>query len=78
MNPLDVTPIGVIHTGYVDLGATPVQTALNPHDHGRSCLDPVFVDGLAELDGFDYFWLLTWLAPDPANEPRWRCARPRS
>ena len=26
-------------------------------------LDPAFVDGLAELDGFDYVWLLTWLAP---------------
>ena len=28
-------------------------------------LEPDYRDGLAELDGFDYIWLLTWLTPDP-------------
>ena len=63
MTTLDVTPIGVIHTRHTDVGATPVQSALNPHDHGRAVLHREFVEGLVELDGFDYLWLLTWLAP---------------
>ena len=64
MTTLDVTPIGVIHTRHTDLGATPVQTALNPHDHGRVVLHPAFVDGLVELDGFDYLWLLNISTPN--------------
>lgn len=42
-----------------------MQSALNPDEHGRVTLDPSFVEGLAELDGFDFVWLLTWLSPRP-------------
>ncbi len=62
-----VDPIGRIHTAHVDRAATPVQSALNPCDHGTVVLHPNYRDGLAELDGFDYAWLLTWLTPDPAD-----------
>lgn len=65
--PLTVAPIGHIRTGYTDRASTPVQSALNPNDHGTVVLDPAYRDGLAELDGFDYAWLLTWLAPDPSD-----------
>lgn len=61
----EVEPIGVIRTAHTERSHTPVQTALNPADHGRVVLEPAYRDGLAELDGFDYAWLLTWLTPDP-------------
>lgn len=62
---LAVEPIGVIRTGYTDRSKTPVQTALNPTDEGRVILEPAYRDGRAGLDGFDYAWLLSWMAPNP-------------
>jgi tRNA (adenine37-N6)-methyltransferase len=64
---LDVSAIGVIHTGHTDRAATPVQSALNRHELGRVTLEPSYLDGLADLDGFDYLWLLTWLSPQPGS-----------
>lgn len=63
--PLAVVPIGHVRTPYAERAATPVQTALNPHDEGSVVLLPEYADGTHELDGFDYAWLLTWLAPAP-------------
>lgn len=60
-----VTPIGEVRTPYQTKSSTPVQTALNPADAGRVVLDQRYLPGLAELDGFDFAWLLTWLTPDP-------------
>jgi len=62
-----IEPIGHIRTAYHDRASTPVQAALNPGDHGSVVVDPAYRDGLAELDGFDYAWLLTWLTPDPSD-----------
>jgi tRNA-Thr(GGU) m(6)t(6)A37 methyltransferase TsaA len=59
--PFTVTPIGHVRTAYTDRDATPVQPALNPDDNGQVVLDAAARDGLADLDGFDYAWLLTWL-----------------
>lgn len=64
---LTVDPIGHIHTDYTDRAATPVQSVLNPNDHGTVVVHPEYRDGLTELDGFDYAWLFTWLTPDPAD-----------
>lgn len=63
--PLTVAPIGHIHSAYTDRSTTPVQTALNPDDHAAVVLLAGFRDGLHELAGFDYAWLLTWLTPRP-------------
>lgn len=60
-------PIGTVHTRHTTRAATPVQAALNPTEHGHVVLSPAYRAGLAELDGFDFAWLLTWLAPDPAD-----------
>lgn len=62
---LTVEPIGSVHTAYTDKSTTPVQTALNPHEHGSVVLDVRYRDGLKELDTFDFVWLLTWLTRDP-------------
>ncbi len=63
--PLTVEPIGFIRTGYTDRALTPVQTALNPDDRGEVIVHAAYRDGLADLDGFDFVWLLTWLVPSP-------------
>jgi len=67
--PLPV--IGVVHTSYAELEATPIQAGLNRAEHeimeiaGRYLEGP---DGLAE---FDYAWLVTWLhrLAEPASDP---------
>ncbi|MEQ1702061.1 MAG: SAM-dependent methyltransferase [Ilumatobacteraceae bacterium] len=65
--PFTVDPIGHIQTAYTDRASTPVQAALNANDLGTVVLEPAYRDGLTELDGFDYAWLLTWLTPDPSD-----------
>lgn len=60
---LAVEPIGEVRTPYTDRGATPVQSSLNAEVEGDVVLLDAYRDGLADLDGFDFAWLLTWLAP---------------
>lgn len=60
-----IAPIGHVRTAYLDRSSTPVQSALNPDDRGTVELLEPFRDGMRELDGFDFVWLLTWLAPSP-------------
>jgi tRNA (adenine37-N6)-methyltransferase len=68
--PLPV--IGIIHTARTELEATPVQSSLNPSEHGTIEIAEEFAAGLAGLTGddrfggFDYAWLITWLG-DSAN-----------
>lgn len=58
-----IRPIGAIHTGRVAAAETPVQSTLNPTEHGSVRLDAEYREGLTQLDGFDAVWLLTWLGP---------------
>lgn len=60
-------PIGTVRTAYTDRAHTPVQSSLNPSDVGRVVLAEPYRNGLDGLAGFDFAWLLTWLAPDPAD-----------
>lgn len=57
-----LTIIGVVRSPRTVLAETPVQAALNPDEEAVLELDPAYRDGLLGLDGFDYAWLLTWLA----------------
>jgi tRNA-Thr(GGU) m(6)t(6)A37 methyltransferase TsaA len=63
--PSSVAPIGYVRTRHTDRSTTPVQSALNPDEHGAVRLLDAYRPGLHELAGFDFAWLLTWLAPDP-------------
>ncbi len=62
---MQLEPIGHVRTSHAARADTPVQSMLNPDEHGRLVLDPPYRAGLDGLDGFDYAWLLSWLAPDP-------------
>lgn len=60
----EVAPIGEVRTRFSTKATTPVQSALNADEPGRVDVFDPYRDGLAELDGFDYAWLLTWLEPE--------------
>ena len=57
--PLPV--IGVVRTGRTSRERTPVQAALNQTEQGTLEVAEPYAAGLADLDGFDYVWLLSWL-----------------
>jgi tRNA-Thr(GGU) m(6)t(6)A37 methyltransferase TsaA len=57
--PLPV--IGVVHTGYAELEATPIQAGLNRAEHGTIEIADRYQEGLDGLAEFDYAWLVTWL-----------------
>lgn len=63
--PLSV--IGTVRTSRDSPEHTPVQAALNRTEHGRLEVAAAYAAGLADLDGFDYVWLLTWLHANPAR-----------
>jgi tRNA-Thr(GGU) m(6)t(6)A37 methyltransferase TsaA len=46
-----------------------VQSSLNPDEVGRVELVAGFADGLLELAGFDFAWLLTWLGSVVEDRP---------
>jgi tRNA (adenine37-N6)-methyltransferase len=64
---LAVAPIGHVRTAYTAKADTPVQSVLNAGEVGRLVLEEPYRAGLHGLAGFDHVWLLTWLAPDPAD-----------
>src|SRR5215475_4491372 len=67
--PLPV--IGVVHTSYTDLEATPIQAGLNRAERGTIEIADRYQDGLDGLAEFDYAWLMTWLhkLAEPGSEP---------
>ena len=66
--PLEI--IGIVRTGRATRESTPVQAALNRAEHGTLEVAERYADGLADLDGFDYAWLLSWLdRHDARDEP---------
>ncbi|MCE7002509.1 tRNA (N6-threonylcarbamoyladenosine(37)-N6)-methyltransferase TrmO [Kibdelosporangium philippinense] len=65
-----LTVIGVVRTGPTDPADTPVQAALNRVEHGELEVAEEFAAGLADVDGFDHVWLLSWLGlGDEARPP---------
>jgi tRNA-Thr(GGU) m(6)t(6)A37 methyltransferase TsaA len=51
-------PIGVIHTPFASQKGTPIQPTYAKDAVGEVILDPPFVPGLKDLDGFERIWLL--------------------
>ncbi|MET1074445.1 MAG: tRNA (N6-threonylcarbamoyladenosine(37)-N6)-methyltransferase TrmO [Umezawaea sp.] len=61
MDTCPLTVIGVVRTARTTKADTPVQAGLNRAEHGVLHVAEEFAEGLAELDGFDYAWLVSWL-----------------
>ena len=59
MNPITLSPIGIIHTEYTSKTGVPIQPSYSgPKSKGRVEVFPEFKDGLADLDGFSYIILI--------------------
>ena len=67
--PLPV--IGIVHTSYAELEATPIQAGLNRAEHGTIDIADRYQEGLDGLAEFDYAWLMTWLhrLAEPGGDP---------
>jgi tRNA (adenine37-N6)-methyltransferase len=59
--PLPLSVIGVVRSGYVTTEQTPIQASLNRATRATVEIAERYVDGLDGLTGFDYAWLITWL-----------------
>jgi tRNA-Thr(GGU) m(6)t(6)A37 methyltransferase TsaA len=57
---MDVTyhPIGIVHSPFTSLEAMPIQPVAETSGHGIVEIFSEFVDGLKDLDGFSYVFLL--------------------
>jgi xanthine dehydrogenase accessory factor len=65
-----VRPVGYVRTDYREASDVPIQTAHNPDARGLLVVFDEFASGLADLAGFDYAFLLSYMdrAPDIADD----------
>ena len=56
-----LTPIGVVRTPFADHAGMPIQTVAAKGVRGRIELNPEYAGGLADLDGFTFLHLITYL-----------------
>ncbi|MCA8961397.1 MAG: tRNA (N6-threonylcarbamoyladenosine(37)-N6)-methyltransferase TrmO [Planctomycetes bacterium] len=54
-------PIGVFRTDVESKAAAPRQSGLGPPREGRIEIESDYAEGLADLEGFDRLWVLSWL-----------------
>lgn len=59
--PIEVTPIGVVETGFSDPLHTPAQAAENYAERGTLVVFDRFVGGLDGLTAGRHIWLVSWL-----------------
>jgi tRNA-Thr(GGU) m(6)t(6)A37 methyltransferase TsaA len=57
---LRVEPIGIIRSPFTEAAGTPIQSAVAQGTEGWVDVFPDFVEGLADLAGFERIWLLYW------------------
>jgi len=58
---LRVEPIGLVHSPFASPAGAPVQPALaGPGDVGTVEIYEQFAAGLADLDGFERIWVISW------------------
>lgn len=58
MEPFVVTPIGVIHTPFKNLEGMPIQPVGAEQVRGRVVLEPEYLEGLADIEGFSHLILI--------------------
>lgn len=61
MDPITLTPIGVVRSPYQQPQDTPIQPGATHGVAGRVELEPQYAEGLADLDGFSHIVLVTYL-----------------
>lgn len=58
MEPVTYAPIGRIHSPFTDPVGMPIQSAAAQGVPGWLEIEPAFAPGLADLEGFDYVFLI--------------------
>ena len=58
LNQINFIPIGIIHSPFTELDGMPVQPSAGKGIKGYILLNEIYLDGLADLDGFSHIWLL--------------------
>lgn len=58
MAGITLKPIGVIRTSFKNKANTPIQGACSPRARGRIEVDPMYADGLQDLEQFSHLYLL--------------------
>jgi len=59
--PIDVTPIGIVHSRFIVPVNMPIQTVAAPEETGHIQIYPQFEAGLRDIEGFEFLWLITRL-----------------
>ena len=57
---MELKPIGIIRSPFREAMGSPIQPVYAKEAKGIVEVFPDFVDGLADLDGFERIWLLFW------------------
>jgi tRNA-Thr(GGU) m(6)t(6)A37 methyltransferase TsaA len=55
---ITLRPIGIIHSGHIDMDKTPIQPAYAKGCTGRAEILPEFEEGLRDVEGFSHIYLL--------------------
>lgn len=58
MDPLNLTPIGTIHSPFSNLEGMPIQPAGARDAVGTVVIDPAYEAGLQDLEGFSHIFLI--------------------
>ena len=61
LEQVQLRPIGYVHTPYISLAETPIQTSRNPDEPGRLVVADQYAPALEGLEGFDYAHLICFL-----------------
>jgi tRNA-Thr(GGU) m(6)t(6)A37 methyltransferase TsaA len=58
MNRIIMNPIGVIHTPFEKIEGMPIQPVGAEQIEGRVVIDPQYLEGLTDIEGFSYLILI--------------------
>ena len=68
IDKLTATPIGIIHSPFLQQEGTPIQPYSAKGVEGSVEVYPPYAEGLADLEGFERIWLVYWF--DRACAPK--------
>jgi tRNA-Thr(GGU) m(6)t(6)A37 methyltransferase TsaA len=63
-----VKPIDIIRTPFQEPTGTPIQPSRSGGAKGTVELFPEYADGLKDLDGFEWIWLIYWFDRAPESQ----------
>jgi tRNA (Thr-GGU) A37 N-methylase len=58
LNPLELQPLGILHTPHQELDQTPIQPCFAEGIRGEIHLDPAYAEGLEGLEAFSHVFLI--------------------